>query len=225
MTATPSVNLTPAMTIGNWFFALQPTPGLGGGHDQLEDHEPRRLVREASLGAHSPVPDGGEDALDRIRGAQMVPMLGREVEKGQQRLMVLRQAVDGLGTFGLVFVDEDGDRGLSGGPVRRVANLPEAGLPVRLSTAASSSRNPVALRMAGFGQLANHAERLPWGRKPKYSSPTFSAVMMTDVRKMPDGSTNCCCGIWWRTGTVSDLRQIGRRTGALPVCDDPAGGR
>lgn len=34
----------------------------------------------------------------------MVPMLGGEVEEGQKRVAVLRQTVDGLGIFGLVFV-------------------------------------------------------------------------------------------------------------------------
>ena len=36
----------------------------------------------------------------------------REVEEGQQGLTVFRQAADGIGISGRVFVDEDGDRGL-----------------------------------------------------------------------------------------------------------------
>src|SRR5690606_687748 len=63
----------------------------------------------------------------------MVPMLSGEVEESQQRLTVLRQAVDGLGIFGLIFVDEDGHRGLGGGSVRRVADFPEVILHVGLN--------------------------------------------------------------------------------------------
>src|SRR5690554_3111571 len=114
-------------------FALQPSPRLGCGHDQLEDRESCRSLRQTSRGAHGPVPNGGKDALDRVRGAQMVPMLGGEVEEGQQRLTLLRQAVDGLGIFGLIFVDEDGHRGLGGGPVWRVADFPEVSLHVGLN--------------------------------------------------------------------------------------------
>ena len=43
--------------------------------------------------------DRGEDALDRVAGSQMVPMLARKVEEGEQRLAILRQTVDGLGVF------------------------------------------------------------------------------------------------------------------------------
>jgi hypothetical protein len=40
------------------------------------------------------MPDGGEHALDRVRGSQVVPVLGREVVKGQQRVAILHQTRD-----------------------------------------------------------------------------------------------------------------------------------
>ena len=49
--------------------------------DQLEHHQLRGFWRERSFRSHRPVPHRGEHALDRIRGAQMSPMLGREVEE------------------------------------------------------------------------------------------------------------------------------------------------
>jgi hypothetical protein len=55
---------------------------------ESEDHQLRRLLRECSLGPDSAVADRCEHGLDRVGGAQVIPMLGREVEEGQQRLAV-----------------------------------------------------------------------------------------------------------------------------------------
>ena len=52
------------------------------------------------------MPHRGKDALDRIRRAQMIPMLGREIEEGQQRIAIPGQAGHGLFVFGAVFVFE-----------------------------------------------------------------------------------------------------------------------
>lgn len=71
---------------------LQAAPRLRGGLNELEDHELRHLLRQGALGPDRPMSDGGEDALDRIAGAQVVPVLGGEGVEGQQRLAVLRQA-------------------------------------------------------------------------------------------------------------------------------------
>ena len=49
---------------------------------------------------------GGEHALDRIRGAQVVPVLGGKVEEGEQRLAILGQAGDRLVVLGAVLVGE-----------------------------------------------------------------------------------------------------------------------
>ena len=51
------------------------------------------------LGAHRPVPDGGEDALDGVRSAQVVPVLGRVVEEGQQGLAALVRQATARGYF------------------------------------------------------------------------------------------------------------------------------
>ena len=51
--------------------------------------------------------DGGEDALNRIGRAQVIPVLGGEVEERQQSLGVLGQAGDGGCIFGPVFFRED----------------------------------------------------------------------------------------------------------------------
>ena len=58
--------------------AVELAPLLRCGPDQGEDHQFGGLLRQCALGADGAVPDGGEDALDRVRGAQMLPMLGRE---------------------------------------------------------------------------------------------------------------------------------------------------
>lgn len=60
------------------------------------------------------VPDGGEDALDRIAGAEVVPVVGREVEEGQQRLAVLHQAGHRLVVLGAGFLGEGVQSGGSG---------------------------------------------------------------------------------------------------------------
>src|SRR5674476_997407 len=48
-------------------------------------------------------------AFDGVRRPQVIPMLGREVEEGQQCFAILGQAVDRLVVFGLVFLGEDID--------------------------------------------------------------------------------------------------------------------
>ena len=83
--ATPSVNLMPSTTRGNWFAPCQPAPFLRGGADQGEDHDLRRLLRQRPLGPDGPVPDRGKDALDRVCRAQVIPVFGGEVEERQQR--------------------------------------------------------------------------------------------------------------------------------------------
>jgi hypothetical protein len=52
----------------------------------------RRLVRSSSsLGAHGSVAHGGERAFDDVGRAQMLPVLGREVAEGEQRIAILGQ--------------------------------------------------------------------------------------------------------------------------------------
>ena len=79
--------------------AVKATPGLLRAFDQLEDHGERGPVREASLRADRPVSDGREGAFDRIRRTQVLPMFGREVVEGEQRVPVLLEAFGGLLVF------------------------------------------------------------------------------------------------------------------------------
>src|SRR6185312_15943935 len=53
----------------------------------------------------------------------MVPVLGWEVEEGEQRFAILRQASDRLVVLGAVFVGEHVDRGLGRRTGRRAVNL------------------------------------------------------------------------------------------------------
>ena len=50
--------------------------------------------------------DGGEGALDWIRCAEMLPVLGREVVEGEQRFAILAQAIDRLLVLDAIGFDE-----------------------------------------------------------------------------------------------------------------------
>jgi DNA invertase Pin-like site-specific DNA recombinase len=58
--------------------ALQAAPRLCGGLNELEDHELGRLLGQRALGADRAVPDGREDALDRVACAKVIPVFGGE---------------------------------------------------------------------------------------------------------------------------------------------------
>ena len=64
--------------------------------------------------------DGGEDALNRIGGAPVIPVLGGEVEERQQSLGVPGQAADGGCISGPVCFreDRDGRKGRKGRRLR-----------------------------------------------------------------------------------------------------------
>ena len=79
--------------------AVEASPGLLRAVDQLEHHGERGLVREASLRADRPVPHGRESAFNGIGGAQVLPMLRREIVKDEQRLSIFPQALGGLVVF------------------------------------------------------------------------------------------------------------------------------
>ena len=80
--------------------ALQPAPGPGRRHHQLEHHQPGGVLRQRALRADGPVPDRGEHALDRVGRPQVIPVLGREVVERQQRVLVLDQTGDRLLVLG-----------------------------------------------------------------------------------------------------------------------------
>ena len=71
---------------------------------------------EPALGAHAisgfsgPKTDCGERRFNRIRGADVLEVRGREVVEGQQLDPILDQAIDGPGVFVLVGGDETIDR-------------------------------------------------------------------------------------------------------------------
>ena len=71
---------------------VEASPAFLGRLGKLEDHGQRGLVREASLAAHGAMTNRREYALDDVGRAQMLPMLGREVVEGQQRLAILGMA-------------------------------------------------------------------------------------------------------------------------------------
>jgi len=62
------------------------------------------------------VPDRRKHRLDWVGGAQVIPVLGREIEERQQRLAVLGQAGDGFVVLGAVLLGEGVHGGLRGGP-------------------------------------------------------------------------------------------------------------
>src|SRR5512132_2923874 len=65
-------------------FALQAPPCFRGRGDELEHHEPGGLGRQRSFCPHGSMTHRGEHALDRVRCAQVVPVLGGKIEEGEQ---------------------------------------------------------------------------------------------------------------------------------------------
>ena len=73
-----------------------------GGLDQLERHRDAGGPGAGALGDPLAQPDGGEGRLDRVRGAQVDPVLGGEVVERQQHVEVVGDLRDGLGPLGAV---------------------------------------------------------------------------------------------------------------------------
>ena len=57
--------------------AVETAPASLSGLSELEDHSERRLIRQASLGAHGAMAHGHKRAFDDV-GTQMLPVLGRK---------------------------------------------------------------------------------------------------------------------------------------------------
>jgi hypothetical protein len=72
-------------------------PPVLGGLDELERHGDAGGPGAGSLGDPLAEPDGGEGRLDRVRGAQVDPVLGGAVVEGQQDVEVIDDLRDGLG--------------------------------------------------------------------------------------------------------------------------------
>src|SRR3954462_6012927 len=76
----------------------------------------------------------------------MVPVLGWEVEEGEQRFAILRQASDRLVVLGAVFVGEHVDRGRGRRTGRRAGNLAKVGFHIDLNRESDLVQHiPVAL--------------------------------------------------------------------------------
>ena len=86
--------------------SLEAPPAFRRRYDELEDHEPRRVLRERAFHANRAMPDRCKGAFDRVRQAQMRPVLGGEIEERQQRVAIVEQAIDGFVVFGHVFLGE-----------------------------------------------------------------------------------------------------------------------
>jgi hypothetical protein len=98
-----------SVDFGQLVFAFQTASCFGCGGDELEDHELGGLGRQRSFRPHGSVTDRGKHALDRVRRAQVVSVLGGKVEECEQGLAILHQAIV---VPGAVFVGELIDRGL-----------------------------------------------------------------------------------------------------------------
>ena len=85
---------------------VEPAPGRLRGLDQLEHHDDGGVVGQAAFAAGGTMADGGECALDGVAGADVLPMLGREIVERQQRLAILGQARGCLVVFRMVFGEE-----------------------------------------------------------------------------------------------------------------------
>ena len=114
--------------LGQQVFALQPSLGLGGSHDELEHHQLGGGGRQGPPRPDSSVPDRGEDGLDRVRGPQVVSVLGGEVEEGEQRVTVPGQALGRLGVLRPILLDEDRDGCFGRRSRRRRGDLADVGL-------------------------------------------------------------------------------------------------
>ena len=97
--------------LGQLVMPVEAAPALLGRLGEFEDHGERRLVGEAALRAHGSMPHGGKAAFDGVGGAQVLPVLGREVVEGQQCRAILGQAIDRL----VVFDGLGPDEGIEGG--------------------------------------------------------------------------------------------------------------
>lgn len=85
----PVFELNPLNDLGQAVWPGDPPPFFLRSNHQPENDGQGGLPVQAALGFPGPVPDGGKDALDRVCGADVFPMLGREVVEGQQFVVVV----------------------------------------------------------------------------------------------------------------------------------------
>ena len=89
---------------------VQRSPFLAGGLGQLEDHREASDATAVATGLLLSMLDRREDALDRIGGPQVNPVLGREVVEGQELLSIFVETLDRLRILGLIGLDEQIER-------------------------------------------------------------------------------------------------------------------
>lgn len=98
---------------------IQLAPALLCQHQELERHRQCLGPAARAFGHALTEPHGREARLDGVARAQMLPVLGREVEEGEQGFAVLDEAVDRLLIFGREFRDEGFDASLGLGACLR----------------------------------------------------------------------------------------------------------
>src|SRR5262245_34220319 len=69
-------------------------------------------LAEGAFGTNGPMADGRERAFNRVRGSQMLPVLGRKIVEHQQCIAIFGEAFGGLGVLQLVALDEGIEGGL-----------------------------------------------------------------------------------------------------------------
>jgi hypothetical protein len=110
-TSSPSRNVTPRTSFSQLILSLEAPPVFRRRYDELENHDPRRVLRERAFHMNRAMPNRCKGAFDRVRRARMRPVLSGEIEEHQQRVAILEQAFDGFVVFGRVFLGEDRRRG------------------------------------------------------------------------------------------------------------------
>src|SRR3954464_7123826 len=81
---------------GDQVWTVHGAPAVLGGFDELERHRQPGRSRPGPAGDLRAVPDGGEGGLDRVRGAQVDPVLGGVVVEREQLVEVVGDLRDGL---------------------------------------------------------------------------------------------------------------------------------
>ena len=95
-TSTPSVKRAPARTRATRWAPVTARQRCSAAFDELEGHGQAGRSRPRSLGHLGPKPHGGEGGLDGVGGPQVDPVLGREVEEGQEGDCVVDDLGHGL---------------------------------------------------------------------------------------------------------------------------------
>ena len=142
---------------------------------------------------------GRERAFDDVSRAQMLPVLGREVVEGEQRIAILDQALDRLVLFDAYGFDEGIERGECillglGHPdlLQRPPGFRLLALRQLVQDIASQQRCPCVCRRAASGRRAAPS-RIAHSRARPTSSflPSGVAPMMTN-RHYPASSSLAC---------------------------------